>query len=336
MEFVCQNCKKSTSNLSRCTGCYRVYYCSKVCQKANWKSGHREQCKKSKLVTKTTEAYSCDKKETEKESKPREKDDSGFEEIASGVQKTDPEVKSSTSDKCNVCSKTGNLKRCANCKKASYCSKTCQRRDWAQHKNVCESEFDGHIKTKGFIEKEIEKEREREREEFKEKMKSSNLFCFNSIANAGDRTFLPFVDLLAGVNDVNLAECRKASDKDFNRAISTAKTFYPFLKVIDNLDYISSEFFGMRPRHSFIVLVGFISRYHHYRQRHCVYVEDRYGQELYVAFYLDFDNPCPYFTWSDLRPGRFICIRDPYRHYFLDGSVGIRVDEASDVNIFNA
>lgn len=326
MEFVCQQCRKSSSNLSRCTGCYKVYYCSKHCQKANWKSGHREQCKGSKSAKSTTGVYPRDEKETEKISTPCETDAAGFVKRESPVQNTESEMDSSGPDKCHICNKTGHLKSCARCKKASYCSKDCQIKDWAQHKNVCESEFDGHIKTKGFIEKEKEKQ--------KEKKGSANII-FNSIANARDRTFLPFVDLLKDVYDVDMAERKRALDKEFNRAMSTAKKFYPFLDLIDDLDYMPSEFFGMRPSQSDIVLVAFISRHHHFRQRHCVYIEDRYGQELYVAFYLDFDNPCPFFTWSDLRPGRFICIRDPCRHYFMDGSVGIRVDEASDVKIFN-
>lgn len=39
----CEYCNKRDLPLSICTGCKDVYYCSAVCQKADWR-GHRESC----------------------------------------------------------------------------------------------------------------------------------------------------------------------------------------------------------------------------------------------------------------------------------------------------
>lgn len=40
---------------------------------------------------------------------------------------------------CLVCKKTTvDLRRCAQCKSATYCSRRCQRRDWKQHKGHCQ------------------------------------------------------------------------------------------------------------------------------------------------------------------------------------------------------
>jgi len=39
---------------------------------------------------------------------------------------------------CNRCGQ-GARKRCANCEKARYCSRDCQRLDWSEHKKVCGS-----------------------------------------------------------------------------------------------------------------------------------------------------------------------------------------------------
>lgn len=63
--------------------------------------------------------------------------------------------------------------------------------------------------------------------------------------------------------------------------------------------------------------------------------QDKNGEETYVAFYLDYDNPFPFFSWSGIRPGRFITIDNPFIHYFRDGSVGLRIEEPSTVSLID-
>jgi hypothetical protein len=43
--FQCATCKQSPSNLMRCSGCMLVSYCSRDCQKKDWKA-HKLFCKK--------------------------------------------------------------------------------------------------------------------------------------------------------------------------------------------------------------------------------------------------------------------------------------------------
>lgn len=48
---------------------------------------------------------------------------------------------------CAMCNKTeaelsGNLKHCARCKEAFYCSRDCQTADWKSHKTACVVKFD--------------------------------------------------------------------------------------------------------------------------------------------------------------------------------------------------
>lgn len=38
---------------------------------------------------------------------------------------------------CAICGKAHGLKKCARCKRISYCSSACQRQDWTEHKKVC-------------------------------------------------------------------------------------------------------------------------------------------------------------------------------------------------------
>lgn len=54
-----------------------------------------------------------------------------------------------------------------------------------------------------------------------------------------------------------------------------------------------------------------------------------------MGFYLDYDSPFPYFTWADVRPGKFICLHDPTISTELCGQNQIRVDEAEGVHLFD-
>ena len=55
---TCAQCLKPAAgkgvSLSSCSGCHRVAYCGKSCQKLHWGLGHREQCIQTKKVTKET------------------------------------------------------------------------------------------------------------------------------------------------------------------------------------------------------------------------------------------------------------------------------------------
>jgi splicing suppressor protein 51 len=44
---------------------------------------------------------------------------------------------SSITPSCVSCSKVDNLKRCAKCHTAQYCSRDCEKNDWKAHKRVC-------------------------------------------------------------------------------------------------------------------------------------------------------------------------------------------------------
>ena len=37
--------KADGTPLDQCGGCKRCYYCSKACQTADWKAGHKAECK---------------------------------------------------------------------------------------------------------------------------------------------------------------------------------------------------------------------------------------------------------------------------------------------------
>eukprot|EP00026_Physarum_polycephalum_P017363 Phypoly_transcript_18567.p1 GENE.Phypoly_transcript_18567~~Phypoly_transcript_18567.p1 ORF type:complete len:210 (-),score=34.14 Phypoly_transcript_18567:4-633(-) len=58
----CQNCNvtQNEKKLSVCSGCQLAHYCSRECQKAHWKNGHKEVCKKNKDAISRADAEKID------------------------------------------------------------------------------------------------------------------------------------------------------------------------------------------------------------------------------------------------------------------------------------
>ena len=93
---LCMCCGLKDSNMKKCTQCKSAAYCSRECQRADWKR-HRSECQTQQLPNKSSQV-SC----------------------------------------CNGCEVLGTkMKKCSQCKNASYCSLECQRRDWKNHKVTC-------------------------------------------------------------------------------------------------------------------------------------------------------------------------------------------------------
>ncbi|KAH7364877.1 hypothetical protein BKA65DRAFT_473178 [Rhexocercosporidium sp. MPI-PUGE-AT-0058] len=58
------------------------------------------------------------------------------EEVMSLIPK-DVEVKTGEIEGCRTCGNTKGVKLCGGCNSISYCSKECQSKNWAYHKDVC-------------------------------------------------------------------------------------------------------------------------------------------------------------------------------------------------------
>ena len=100
----CNYCGKKSDELKKCTRCWKTRYCGKECQTKDWKE-HKIICKPSTV----------------------------------GQPDTQPATELPV--KCSNCGRlpneTTSLKRCAKCQSAAYCTKECQRNDWARHKLTC-------------------------------------------------------------------------------------------------------------------------------------------------------------------------------------------------------
>ena len=66
-----------------------------------------------------------------------------------------------------------------------------------------------------------------------------------------------------------------------------------------------------------------------------LYFQDDCENKSKVEFYIDCDHPLPYFSFSQVKPGGYICIVNAAKHLFRDGSVGMRIDKPENIKILD-
>ncbi|XP_069103985.1 uncharacterized protein [Argopecten irradians] len=346
MENECGYCGKKPLSLRRCSACKEVYYCSPVCQRLDWKGQHKVKCeeiqyrRKLEYVNVSDDTPFVPKRENkggtvlyptksiggnaqevyiEQERQAGRHNLYALSDMVSGHLNFFADMeggKNKTQHKtCTVCGKLGaEVKTCARCKMVDYCSKNCQKKDRKKHKLECKEAKEEDVKTKpkgGFG------------QETNASAKSTN----------ANRDTSSRIHSKPTVRDLSVRLYAKPVAMD--KAKSLAWKAFPGCNILDFIREIPPELFGMRPRSTSNGVVGFISRFHEYIFRHCIFLQDKDGDEVYVAFYFERDDPSPYFQWEDVVPGRYICIEDPYIHPFRDESVGIPVDSPSSVRVFS-
>eukprot|EP01083_Nonionella_stella_P067210 177608_1 len=139
--MLCRECRKGGNH--KC-----VRYCSRKCQKIDWKKGgHRLECEEKLKKRKKKVCTVC--KTTKRELKLckgcREGESHQCVRYCSRkCEKIDwknggHRLECETFKKCNTCGKIlkNVVSRCSRCKKAYYCNEKCQRKDWKTHKKDC-------------------------------------------------------------------------------------------------------------------------------------------------------------------------------------------------------
>ncbi|KAK3579601.1 hypothetical protein CHS0354_012018 [Potamilus streckersoni] len=127
--------------------------------------------------------------------------------------------------------------------------------------------------------------------------------------------------------------CSTKSTTPFSVANTIVRGMYPLKQIIDDFNNLPGEYFGLRPPPTNRILLAFITAFYPHIIRHGILIRDKKGEETHVLFYLDNDNPFPFFSWKDIRPGLYICFEEAFFHAFMDGTVGLRIEDASTVTI---
>ena len=117
MTRVCNNCGVSNILLQNCSICKKVCYCSKRCQKTDWKSRYKDACT---LLVQGEEAQQLLKSQNQLFIDKKKQKNLGLTE----------------------CSNCGGhefpLSNCLRCKISFYCGKACQLQHWNDgHKLFC-------------------------------------------------------------------------------------------------------------------------------------------------------------------------------------------------------
>lgn len=117
----CANCGASHVALKVCSGCKLVSYCSKLCQKENWKKCHKDSCFKPQTPENLLNESSSTKANEELKNKKKIVSSKVKECANCGIH-----------EKC--------MSMCSRCKLTSYCCQACQLQHWGAvggHKKFC-------------------------------------------------------------------------------------------------------------------------------------------------------------------------------------------------------
>lgn len=107
-------CGGEKENMSSCSKCHIVSYCSRKCQKKDRHKSHKNMYKSLENNEQNGDVTS----------------------LLSSSEELDNKECSPLS--CATCGKKGNLERCDHCHFVVYCSKFCQNKNWYKHKQSCQ------------------------------------------------------------------------------------------------------------------------------------------------------------------------------------------------------
>ncbi|XP_045190231.2 uncharacterized protein LOC123547308 [Mercenaria mercenaria] len=249
--------------------------------------------------------------------------------------------KKSVTNLCAYCSRQGCFQKCSRCKDKFYCSTKCQRNDWSSHKGTCVKKLTAEEnRIKKLHEKmTIDNENHRRFQETAGGLKRENKDVFTSFIKNYQGPDERIWEMLTLDQALYLA---KRPSGSLAKAVRMAKIFFPLYNIVTDFDDVPSEsvfpFFPfMVPPRGRYVLVAFMYRYHEHVMRHGVYLKDAQDKESKVEFYFDHlgDNPRPFFSYSQVKPGGYICLVDPVMHLFGDGSVGVRINNPEEVKVLD-
>jgi len=122
--YTCAQCgtPRTREQIKTCAICLNANYCNRKCQAMHWQK-HKRACKKA-IVKKVQNDILDESLQTEE----------SIQTVA--ATQVNPQTFSCCSH-CGIEKTPRQIKTCARCHNAGYCSKDCQIADWQKHKQVC-------------------------------------------------------------------------------------------------------------------------------------------------------------------------------------------------------
>lgn len=226
-------------------------------------------------------------------------------------------------ESCKYCHKSNlKLSKCSRCKEVFYCSVDCQKKDWTNHKNVCEPK--------------TSEQQQLPDPPLPDKEESCN-HCGKS-SDVKLRTCSQCHDVKYCSKKCQKAEwpkhkldCQKKL-KVPDSVYLIAKMRHPKFQMVTNFDDIESFYYYGE---NVLLLIALMHKTAFHPFRPCMFIRDDTGDELFLIFYLDWDEQ-ETFPWAKFQPGDYICVMYPYIHHFLDGSVGFRIESLNNVSFIKS
>ncbi|XP_076435618.1 uncharacterized protein LOC143275422 [Babylonia areolata] len=215
-----------------------------------------------------------------------------------------------------TCQKCGiqrlEMKKCGSCQQVTYCSRDCQRADWKTHRDTCRKTPAEDAETT-------------ERKELARPRRQSDGEPEEAVTTRAESA----VALLSSA--VSRMQVGPPESLSWEEARSRAQHLYPLHRIIDRVWALKKDCGGPVGKESVVALLKIRGRYPHFcRIGRCL--EDVEGTPSFVLFHTP-PNTLPHFRYEQLQDGNFLCYKHAFLHFFLDGTVGLKIEEARDVCI---